>query len=182
MGQALDRLRVLFARTLVARHQRVTAEGTIEDVEAHWRQLPASVRKTFKESMHAPTVQGGESHPFDAPDTRPLKDLAPGERAAFEAVQVQVGQRKAEALKAKVGADTRSAGYLQDRGQSARVQIRKTTYRGQAGFQIVGTDTKGRRVSIFEPDETKAKKIRDLIKAGDPDATQKVWGIGKYAR
>jgi hypothetical protein len=122
MGEAIDHLKVLFAKAFVQRHKRVTAEGDIVDVEAYWRQLPPSVRKTFKESMHAPTVQGGESHPFDAPDIRPLKDLAPGERAAFEAVQLQVGQRKAEALKAKVGdQDKRSAGYLKaGRGESKK--------------------------------------------------------------
>ena len=110
MGLALDRLRVLLARTFVAPHRRITAEGTVTEVEAHWRDLPASVRKTFRESMHAPSVQGGESHPFDKPDARPLKDLAPGERAAYEAVSQRVGERKAEALKAKVGGTGRKPG------------------------------------------------------------------------
>jgi hypothetical protein len=127
MGLALDFLRVRLAKAFVGRHQRVTAEGNIVDVESYWRQLPPSVRKTFRESMHAPTVQGGQSHPFDAPDARPLRDLAPGERAAYEAVQQRVGERKLATLEAKVGTDTRSAGYLK-RGQDPwAAQMREAT-------------------------------------------------------
>jgi hypothetical protein len=127
MGEAIDHLKVLFAKAFIPRHKSVSATGKIEDVEAHWRDLPPSVRKTFKESMHAPTVQGGQSHPFDTPDARPLKDLSPGERAVYEAVQQNVGKRKAEALKAKVGEDTRSAGYLREQGRRVDAQGRWKT-------------------------------------------------------
>ena len=52
---------------------------------------------------------------------------------------------------------------------SARLQIRAKNYGGQDGFVITGTDTFGRRVSVFSPgSKEEAEQVRDRIKAGGP--------------
>jgi hypothetical protein len=108
MGEALDRLRVLFARTFVVRHPRLTEYG-VEDVESHWRELPPQTRQAFLDAMHAPTAPELQG---DRPETRRLRDLPPGLQAVYEAVQRDVGARKAELLRAKVEPGRRSPGYL----------------------------------------------------------------------
>lgn len=108
---------VQLARTFVARHLRPTEYG-IEDVEAHWRELPPPTRQAFLDAMHAPARP--ELQTPDRPEARALKDLPPGLQAVYEAVQQDVGARKYAALQAKVEAGggnpyERKAGYLKGR-------------------------------------------------------------------
>jgi hypothetical protein len=50
---------------------------------------------------------------------------------------------------------------------SARLSIRPTTYRGEPGFLIYGTDAKGHSgISIFTTTRGSAKHIRDLMRDG----------------
>lgn len=109
---AIESLIVRLAQTRVMRHLRATEEG-IEDVESHWRGLPAIDRQAFLDQMHAPArpeLQAPDR--FGTPDTRPLRDLPPGLQAVYKAVQQNVGERKYAALRAKVGGDTRAPGYM----------------------------------------------------------------------
>jgi hypothetical protein len=101
---------VHLARRFVGPYKRLSPEGNIVDVEAYWAKLPVELRRAFLEAMHAPATPGKQSS--DRPETRPLKDLPPGLRAVYDAVQQQVGARKAAALREKVGDTGRKPGYL----------------------------------------------------------------------
>jgi hypothetical protein len=46
------------------------------------------------------------------------------------------------------------------------LQIRPSTYRGEAGFLVCGTDKQGRRVSIFTGTRRSAVEIRRKVKVG----------------
>lgn len=49
---------------------------------------------------------------------------------------------------------------------TARLNVRASTYNGQSGFTIRGTDTLGRSVSIFSTSRAEAERMRNQIKAG----------------
>lgn len=48
------------------------------------------------------------------------------------------------------------------------LSIRRKTYRGKEGYSIMGTDKRGRHVSVFTTDARQAKVIRDRLNA-DPN-------------
>lgn len=49
---------------------------------------------------------------------------------------------------------------------TTRLQVRASTYRGEAGFLICGTNAHGARVSIFVTTREEAEAVRANLRAG----------------
>jgi hypothetical protein len=58
------------------------------------------------------------------------------------------------------------AGDRKTDARTARLSIRRKTYRGEDGFLVYGRDGAGRQVSIFTTTRGSAEHIRERVKAG----------------
>lgn len=142
-------------------YAQLHARHGVAMAEQYRRGLPPPVSaEAFKAQLHARP----KTLPSYARGGAAEQATSPG---PTQSVRKPFGWRAAEERAAKL----KPGSTLEQALPGARLSVRQTTYRGQPGFSVTGTDAQGHSgISIFVRHEATARQIVEMMKTGNHTA------------